>query len=79
MNATSRMHAYLDRNSRRFEAWRDEHLSVPFSEREPEPEPERAEARTTSFPRAALDRRLSWVMTAGKTLQRKPGGRAKRS
>lgn len=63
MNATSRMHAYLDGGSSRFEAWRDERLSVPFAVRETEPEPEtetgRAEDRTAStvpkFPRALPD------------------------
>ena len=63
MNATSRVHDYLDGGSSRFEAWRDRQLSVPFSVRETEPEPEteteRAEARTTSvtpkFPRALPD------------------------
>lgn len=58
MNATSRMHAYLDGGSSRFEAWRDERLSVPF-EPEPETETGRAEDRTAStvpkFPRALPD------------------------
>lgn len=52
MNATSAVNNYLEGNERRFQAWRDERLSVPFSER--------AEARTTSpdFPAARLDARL---------------------
>jgi hypothetical protein len=54
MNATSRMHAYLDGGASRYEAWREEHLSVSFPAREL-----RAEARTNKsapkFPRALPD------------------------